>query len=1178
MSRLFKSKIKGALLVAAVAFSGNYYAQLGLKWSEMGPNDIAGRTRSIIIDNQDASGKTLYSAGVSGGVFKSTDAAATWMPVNDQSPTPMIGCMAQAPDGTIYLGTGETFGFGGRGDGYSGFLGSGLFKLVGTGMSLVKDSSTFGNINEVATDKTNAQRIYVASEKGFFVSNDGGSTFTAIATDTNIPVSAMDVKVTADGAVFFSVGYKYGTNSKVYKSLNGLTAYTDVTPSAANSDAISNAFTNCGRIELATAPNNSNVVYLSITKSTGGLNALYISIDKGTTWKIITLGTAQRDPFGNGTIGYGDYAQTIAVDPSNAGVLYIAGLQFYRWSQISPSAPGQGNWDLDFLLAAYTHDIKTIGSTMYMATDNGVFKSVTTSYSFPLVPYLNFVGSYVNFVSYSYGLNISQFNSVSYMKTPRNTSTTSIAVPVAGVAGGNSGNGVVYLPGHLNTVQTSMTYSLGLYTYQSDFSKILPNAFFISYSGGKVVRSNDINISAPSAFTDPQFKGYVSGAESNLPMRLYENYGNIPAVDFEIFYDVPLKATFVNIVNAQKTFTVPNVRPQASAKYDWIFLYERSVKKLNQPRLVTYTFTNMNTTATTFTLATTRSNATAKYDTLIISSTSNKCLSLAPPPQQFTIFATYTGSAVTSAISTNTSTPQAINLNTSLSDNIQFTFNSAPNDSSVIKVISLRNYYQTYTIQPVYTGTAISSYNISGEASPTASNSVVFLNNSLQDSVRFGFAVTPGDSSTHKTTVHLRYDAGSYIYINNGDISGQTIKDSILLATTLTTTSSPAYIKIPLKRSARLAVGVKGAVFAVKRPLNFSKSPDWTKIAGAKSRSDSPGGVATATDVITPVVGTAQRLEWSPDGKSIYFSTIDASTNSYYLYRISHIDYLNDSTDYNGFFSTDIDSAATYRKANGYRTTPLGKFNQPITGISVLNNNSGIMITCGSYSNAASRVYTSNGDVRTLNMNNTDATNFTAKDGTGLPKIPAYTCLFEMTDNRRALVGTEYGIYTTPDVTLASPVWTKEVGPVGNQLPNVPVFQIRQQTMPSWECYNNGIIYVATHGRGIWSTDKYAIPYAIGINELDKETATANSSIKLYPNPANENSNIWFNNNTDGTSYKVSVTDISGRVVMMQTTDKLQSGEQTLQLNTLSLTSGVYFVNVSGSNNFNSTSKLVIAK
>lgn len=136
------------------------FAQLGLNWQEVGPDDIGGRTRAVLYDKTDATGNRIFAGSVGGGVFKSTDGGHTWSPVNDQSGVFNVSCMAQAADGSILVGTGERFFYRNLYQYKSNaFKGTGLYKFSPTSntFTLVKDSAVFGDINEVATHPTNAQ-------------------------------------------------------------------------------------------------------------------------------------------------------------------------------------------------------------------------------------------------------------------------------------------------------------------------------------------------------------------------------------------------------------------------------------------------------------------------------------------------------------------------------------------------------------------------------------------------------------------------------------------------------------------------------------------------------------------------------------------------------------------------------------------------------------------------------------------------------------------------------------------------------------------------------------------------------------------------------------------------------------------------------------------------------------
>lgn len=1188
-------QIKGAIIAGTLLMGSNAFAQLGLTWGEMGPNDIAGRCRSILVDKTDATGNRIFAAGVSGGVFKSTNGGSTWLPVNDLAPSLIVSSMTQDNAGNIFFGTGEAFGLGLDGAGSSGFVGDGLFKIPANTSNViqVQNASAFGLINEVAIDASN--NIYVAGSGGLFISTDGGSTFNEETVSATGTLAAMDVKVAKNGDIYYSAGAVDYSLSAVYYASSGSSSFSAITP------------TNIalrGRIEIAPSPVDPNYVYLSIAKTksattstllTGGLAAVLVSDNKGATWKTITIGSSQFDPFLDFTgVGVGGYANTIVADPIKKDACFLGSEVLYYWSQISSNPLGQGVWtqignpfavNSQIYLHSKIHDLKFSpgsNSIYYVATDAGIFKSSALPTGFPL--------SFTPFLPYNNGFNVSQFYSVAFPIYPRTNQSTSTLTPLAGVAGGASGNSLTYLPGYYNNGPlTSSTFGSSD-GFQSDFSRIIPTAVFYSEANGEVLRTNDVNSTTPpSTFYDQSYKGAISTAiqpgsvgfaNYNTPMRLWENYNG---KDSAIFYNETITTSFVNSSPTKTTFTVNNTRPQVSGKYDSIIVRATSIKKTIN-LVSTATFSNTNATAATFTVPHTRPSAYAKYDSIIIRTSSTKMIS-PPGNQTITIRPVYSGSTIVSYsvagnANTSLSTNNMIFPNSSLTDSIRFTFNTVPNDSSVFTIRFKYKYSQNFVILPQYTGTVITSYNILGEANTSsANNNQVYLNSSLLDSIRYTFAM-PLDSANISTTVKLRYDAGSVITLVNSDISGQTFTTSTTLTNPLLSSAIPrkAIVKLPLIRSARLAVGINGraaadgpSIYITKRPLNFASNPDWMKISGKNSRIDGPGGVPST--IATPLTASATitHIEWAPSGKALYFST--KVNSNYYLYRVSHLETLIDSTgaDYSGIFAYDVDSVALQRKDSPIRTTPLGKFTNQITGIAVASNDTMIAVTVGGYNNSIGTIYYSNSNADKLSSNNTDESNFTVKNGTSLPLIPAYTSLFEMSDDKRVLVGTENGVYSTLDITQATPTWVKESG--GN-FPNVPVFQLRQQNFPSYKCYNSGIIYAATHGRGIWSTDKFFVPYAIGVEELKNEL-NFNTNVKLYPNPAGNSTNLWFKSASD-VNYKVSVYDINGRLMMQQTTGKLAEGEQIINLNTAELTSGVYFVSVVGSNNSSVNTKLVI--
>ena len=203
---------------------------------------------------------------------------------------------------------------------------------------------------------------------------------------------------------------------------------------------------------------------------------------------------------------------------------------------------------------------------------------------------------------------------------------------------------------------------------------------------------------------------------------------------------------------------------------------------------------------------------------------------------------------------------------------------------------------------------------------------------------------------------------------------------------------------------------------------------------------------------------------------------------------------------------------------------------------------------------------------------------FTAKMGVGatglITNAPIYSSLIEYKDTKRVIVGTEFGVYGTSDISVATPVWTKENN---NKLPNVPVFMLRQQTYNSAACYNSGMIYAGTHGRGIWTSDNYFNPTSVGIQEITAKDKTVVSAIKLYPNPARENVNLSFNIEKSE-SLVLNVYDLKGGLVISKNLGKLPEGEQLMQIGIEDLISGTYIVSLNSNTAIIGTNRLVVIK
>src|SRR5574344_1398206 len=85
-----------------------------ITWTEMGPNNIGGRTRALMIDKNQSN--VVYAGGVAGGLFKTKNNGTVWSRLNlytingtdtSANSNMAISCLAQDPNGYVYVGTGE---------------------------------------------------------------------------------------------------------------------------------------------------------------------------------------------------------------------------------------------------------------------------------------------------------------------------------------------------------------------------------------------------------------------------------------------------------------------------------------------------------------------------------------------------------------------------------------------------------------------------------------------------------------------------------------------------------------------------------------------------------------------------------------------------------------------------------------------------------------------------------------------------------------------------------------------------------------------------------------------------------------------------------------------------------------------------------------------------------------
>ena len=273
--------------------------------------------------------KTFYMGVASGGLFRTTDSGATWIPITDGTvPLGSMGCVAVADSdpNVIYLGTGSDSVRSnvstGRGM-YKSTDGGATWKFIGL--------YNAGQIGGVRIHPTNPDIVWVSaggdifkpnSERGVFKTTDGGQTWRKVLFISD-SIGAMDVELQPGNP---NVVYAWMSHLErkpwtiisgsrdggFYRSTDGGEHFTKIATGLPN-ELI-------GKANLAVTAANPNRIYALVEAKPGG--GFYRSDDAGQTWSLINAqGALIQRPF---------YYTTLGADPTNADVVYAGAEGFFK--------------------------------------------------------------------------------------------------------------------------------------------------------------------------------------------------------------------------------------------------------------------------------------------------------------------------------------------------------------------------------------------------------------------------------------------------------------------------------------------------------------------------------------------------------------------------------------------------------------------------------------------------------------------------------------------------------------------------------------------------------------------------------------------------------------------------------------------------------------------------------
>jgi hypothetical protein len=315
-------------------------------WRDVGPADLAGCIMQVIVDPTNSD--RLYTAAADGGVWRldgvGTYPATTWIPLTDQQPNlSAMSVVVSRSDGRIVY--------------YADLL-EYVYRSADRGSTWIRTSSTkLGYVYKLLVHPSDPDTVYAATGTGLWFSGDGGATWTNLQSG-NITDAAMDP---ADSSILY-VGKP---NTGVLKTYNSGLTWQLVLPwsaSAASWPMLKIAVGAHGAEAARTVAAKLNEeVWLN---RAGGRNGV------GPTGWVRTATLAN--------MGQWNWDHVIAVDPFDDDVVLVGGQALYR------SADGGATWAAVVQPGGIdpTHEDQqsvafdpSNAGVVYLANDGGVWRS-----------------------------------------------------------------------------------------------------------------------------------------------------------------------------------------------------------------------------------------------------------------------------------------------------------------------------------------------------------------------------------------------------------------------------------------------------------------------------------------------------------------------------------------------------------------------------------------------------------------------------------------------------------------------------------------------------------------------------------------------------------------------------------------------------------------------------------
>lgn len=368
-------------------------------WEDLGPKNVGGRIRTVVIDPNDEDRITIGAAA--GGVWQSTDGGSNWSLRNPSEQAYPVTHLAYDPfdDQTIYGTTGELIGGGPTPPGV------GLIKSTNNGltwqvMPSPSNGANFFWLSKVVMNPLLPNSLYVCGSSAFqdeslglgiiYRSNDGGQSWRLVYADIDY-ISDLEINTVDTSELLI------GTSTNALVSHNSGFSFTSLTGNGAGQFSNPPNFFIGRRCEVEYCSSDPSVIYVSraafVDNNLNGLwddryTGLWRSSNGGTTWT--NQFVANTDDSTVNPLGRQDwYSHALWVDPNTCNRALLGGINLWKYANNTLSMITQWQDDIngnpatgsnnsvhaDFHGIVPYIDYSNTSLGVYLGTDGGLYGS-----------------------------------------------------------------------------------------------------------------------------------------------------------------------------------------------------------------------------------------------------------------------------------------------------------------------------------------------------------------------------------------------------------------------------------------------------------------------------------------------------------------------------------------------------------------------------------------------------------------------------------------------------------------------------------------------------------------------------------------------------------------------------------------------------------------------------------